>query len=312
MTETIISALLPIIITLLLGFVAGWHHDFDAKQGATLNRMVMLYALPLTLFAGMMGIERSILLQQGTMALLLVCGMVVSYAIVFAVCRYLLKRTLSFSALHALAITGPAVPFVGVPVLGFLYGNLSTVPIALCSLLMNLVQVPVTLFLLSQDSASGATGAPRPGFIANLRNTLKEPVVVLPILAFILLLCNIHIPVQIRSSLQLLGSTTGGVALFASGVMLYSYHVAFNRSIAISVALKNIVLPLLIMGLGVLLGADSHTLNISVITLAIPSASICVILAVQYKTAEQEMASILFFSTIFSIVSMGAFLLFLH
>jgi malonate transporter len=41
--------------------------------------------------------------------------------------------------------------------------------------------------------------------------------------------------------------------------------------------------------------------------LAIPTASIPVILAVQYQVAEQEMA-ILFFSTIFSIVTMGGFI----
>ena len=44
------------------------------------------------------------------------------------------------------------------------------------------------------------------------------------------------------------------------------------------------------------------------LTLAIPTASIPVILAVQYKVAEQEMAAILFFSTIFSIVTMAGFI----
>jgi malonate transporter and related proteins len=39
-----------------------------------------------------------------------------------------------------------------------------------------------------------------------------------------------------------------------------------------------------------------------------PTASLCVILAVQYQTAEQEMASTLFFSTILSVVTMGAFI----
>jgi malonate transporter and related proteins len=58
MIETIIGALLPVVVTLLLGFVAGWRHDFDGKQATTLNRMVMLYALPLALFAGMAGISR--------------------------------------------------------------------------------------------------------------------------------------------------------------------------------------------------------------------------------------------------------------
>ena len=35
----------PIVVTMLLGFIAAWHHDFDEKQASTLNRMVLLYAV---------------------------------------------------------------------------------------------------------------------------------------------------------------------------------------------------------------------------------------------------------------------------
>jgi hypothetical protein len=50
----------------LLGFIAGWHHDFDAKQAAILNRMVMLQALPLSLFAGMAGMARNQVLSRAS------------------------------------------------------------------------------------------------------------------------------------------------------------------------------------------------------------------------------------------------------
>ena len=40
MIETVIGALLPIVVTVVLGFIAGWHHDFDAKQATTLNGRV--------------------------------------------------------------------------------------------------------------------------------------------------------------------------------------------------------------------------------------------------------------------------------
>lgn len=43
MLHTIISALLPIVVVFLLGYRAGWHHDFGSEQAAILNRMVMLY-----------------------------------------------------------------------------------------------------------------------------------------------------------------------------------------------------------------------------------------------------------------------------
>lgn len=309
MMETIIAALLPIVVTLILGFFAGWHHDFDAKQGGVLNRMVMLYALPLTLFAGMMGIQRSVLLEQGAMAVLLLIAMVGGYLVVLLAARYLFRLPLKVAALLALAIAGPAVPFVGVPVLGFLFGALSTIPVALCSIIMNLFQVPVTLFILSRDDSAGGQAS---GVIKNLKHTVMEPVVWAPVLAFILLMVGVEIPKDIRASLQLLGGATGGVALFASGIILYSYHVAFNTTVFLSVVVKNILIPAVVLGVGLMLGMDRHTVDISVITIAIPTASICVILAVQYKTAEQEMASILFVSTILSIVTMGGFLYYLR
>ncbi len=62
------------------------------------------------------------------------------------------------------------------------------------------------------------------------------------------------------------------------------------------------------MALPLVLGFTHETTREVVLTMAIPTASICVILAVQYQTAEQEMASTPFFSTILSVVTMGAFI----
>jgi len=52
MLNTVIGTLLPIVVTLVLGFFAVWHKDFNTDQASALNRMVMLYALPMSLFAG--------------------------------------------------------------------------------------------------------------------------------------------------------------------------------------------------------------------------------------------------------------------
>jgi hypothetical protein len=43
MVETILSALAPIVFTLLLGFVAAWRHDFGPKEASVLNRMVLWF-----------------------------------------------------------------------------------------------------------------------------------------------------------------------------------------------------------------------------------------------------------------------------
>ena len=310
MIGTIVGALLPIVITLLLGFVAGWHHDFDAKQATVLNRMVMLYALPLNLFAGMVSTRRDQILSQGPLAVAVLVGMAGAYAIVFVVSRYVLRRDATVAALRALAIAGPAVPFVGVSVLGHLFGNASAIPISLASFVMNLIQVPATLMLLSSGMIPGDAGsaAKQSSLGDHVIHALRQPVVWAPLLALALILCNLHFPEPVRDSLRLLGSATGGVALFASGIVLFSFHVSLNLNVCVNVAVRNIVIPAAAWGLMLLLGVEMGITREAVLTLAIPTASIAVILAVQYHVAEQEIASTLFFSTIFSVITMGGFI----
>ena len=52
MPGAILGALLPVIVTLALGMLAGWRRDEDTQAAESLNRMVLVYALPLALFAG--------------------------------------------------------------------------------------------------------------------------------------------------------------------------------------------------------------------------------------------------------------------
>jgi predicted permease len=50
MLATVLGVILPIVVTVLLGFVAAWHHDCGSKDAPILNRMVLVYAVPLALF----------------------------------------------------------------------------------------------------------------------------------------------------------------------------------------------------------------------------------------------------------------------
>src|SRR5271155_2080893 len=60
MVETVLTALAPVVVTLLLGFAAACHQDFGVKDAAVLNRMVLLYAVPVTLFVGTVGTPRGV------------------------------------------------------------------------------------------------------------------------------------------------------------------------------------------------------------------------------------------------------------
>src|SRR5580704_14703842 len=265
MLNTVLGPLLPMVVTFLLGFVAAWHHDLGQNDASILYRMVLLYAVPLALFAGTVTTSRTALSQDIPLVIALCLAIIGLYGAVFLLSRIVLRLPTSISALHALMASAPAVPFVGPAVLGYLFGGLSAIPIAVAGLVINLTVVPVTILLLTLDSMARDTqesapveqeGEPSTSshssyasvFAVKLAETVKEPIVWAPVLAFIIVLIGFRIPQLIVRSLSLLGHASGGIALFACGIVLASGKMKANWRVLFFVFLKNIIQPALVMG----------------------------------------------------------------
>jgi len=308
----ILTALLPVIITVGIGYFSGMHHDFAWEQAGILTKAVMLYALPLNLFAGMVVTPKATLLSLGPLAIVLIVGLLLIYIIPLLVARYVFRRDLAMSALQALAIGSPAIPFIGVSVLAVLFGSISTSLIAVSGLPQNLFQLPMTLVLMSIAAGSAATAAgsaePKGSLGGHILQALKQPVVWAPVLAVILVFAGVEIPATLDKSLALLGQATGGLALFAAGIVLYSRKIKFSTATIVSVIARNLIMPgifwLVLWGIHF----PVEQLRQIVLTMAIPTGPIVIIIAMQFKRGEQEMASTMALSMIASIVTMGGFI----
>jgi malonate transporter len=310
--NTILSALLPLVVTFLLGFVAAWRHDFGPREASVLNRMVLVYAVPLALFAGTVTTSRRELGQDLPLIFALGVAIMGLFAIVLLVCHFLIRLPMSASALAALTASAPAVPFVGPSVLGELFGRTSAIPIAAGSLIINLTVVPVTILLLALGTdgrhAAPAATPQHSLFLTKLRETAQEPIVWAPVLAFIMVLCGVHVPQVIVHSVSLLGHASGGVAMFASGIVLASGRITTTPSVVSLVFLKNIAQPLFVfVGLRSL-GYGNPVLSEAVLTTAVPTMPIVILFALQYHVRETETASAVFLSVIASVVTMGMFI----
>ena len=317
MLNTILGALLPMVVTFLLGFIAAWRHDLGPKDASILNRMVLLYAVPLTLFAGTVTTSRTALSQDIPLVIALCLAIIGLYGVVFLFHRIIFRLPTGVSALYALTASAPAVPFVGPAVLGDLFGGLSAIPVAIASLVINLTVVPITILLLTLDTAGrdpqgtslaaqGKEQLASPA--AKLAETLKQPMVWAPILAFVVVLSGLHIPQLIVHSLSLLGNASGGVALFASGIVLASGKIKASLHVLLLVFLKNILQPALVLGGLRWAGYGEPTVSEAVLTTAIPTMPIVIMFALQYGVAQEEAASAVFLSVIGSIVTMGIFI----
>jgi len=325
MFEKILGALAPAVITILLGYFAARHHDFQQKEVPTLSRMVMSYALPLSLFIGVVSVGRSELLADLPLVAFLAAAIIGMYAFILILAWFILHHRPGLSALRALTAAAPSTAFVGTPVLGYLYGDKGDIPIAVGSIIIVVVLVPATLILLTLDAdepqpapagaksasagADTATGAaPHVDIWPKIMSALKQPVVWLPLLGFLLVVIDVEVPKVFDDSLMLLGHAAAGVALFTSGIILAGYRITFTVPVAVLVLIKIVIQPALVC-LGMLwLGYGDPLLGQTVVTTALPAVTLVVMLAVQYRIAIPETASALLISTFGSLLTLSVFI----
>jgi predicted permease len=325
MLEIIVGALLPIVITLLLGYLAAMHHDFGPQEASILIRLVMTYALPVALFVGTVSQTRGALLQDLPLLIVLavaICGL---YGVVLLVCRFAFRLALGRSALAALAASAPNVGFVGPTVLGSLYGAASGLPVALGNLVIVLTVVPLTVMLLSVDAdkraappdqpfappgapASSPVAASQTAITGKIVAALAQPIVWLPLLGVIMVLSGRSLPPLLTNALTLLGQSASGVALFAAGIILAAHTLRVTGPVVALAVLKNIVQPVLVWVSLVMLGYRNPLLGEAVVTTALPLLVTVAMLAVQYQVAEAEAASALVISMVSSLVTVAGFI----
>jgi malonate transporter len=321
MGHTIVGSLLPVVVTLLLGFIAARRHDFSKQHAAILNRLALRYALPLMLLVGTVKMSRAELREARPLLIALFVAIVGLYAIVFLLSRFAFAVSIGTSALTAAA---PAVPFMGPAMLGYLFGPSSAIPIATASLVINLTVVPATILFVTMDPQRDGSDRKNPAtdqaedhmprasglstVLGKLGETVREPMVWAPVVGLAIVLTGWRIPALILQALSLLGHATGGVSLFAAGIVLASVPISVSWSVALLVLLKNVVQPALVLvGLRVV-GIANPLRGEAVLTTAIPAMPIVVMLALQHRVAQTLTAAALFFSVIGSVVTLAAFI----
>ncbi len=136
----------------------------------------------------------------------------------------------------------------------------------------------------------------------SLLSSFKQPYVLAPVLAAILVLLDLRPPVVFERMLELIGSTTSGVALFLAGLILAAYRIEVTAETLGNTLVKTIVQPLLMALLVVALGVAKPLASEGIVICALPTAIICPMLALRYKVYEAEAATTLLLATLAMVV----------
>ncbi|MBE0338752.1 AEC family transporter [Paenibacillus sp. 23TSA30-6] len=308
-TVHIFIILIPIFFVILIGYFAGLFKAFNPASSKGLNTLVTKFALPAHLFIGITTTPRETLIQKWPFLVALLLGVIGFYIVLLVGYRLIAKKALTESSMFALNSTQPSFAFMGIPVLGSLFGSAAVaIPIAITGIVVNAILDPLASILGTvgqrKTTEADAKGNLFKVTMKSVLHGLSEPLACVPLIGVVLTLCGFQAPKLLQSMFDQLGNITSGTALFAIGVTIGIKKITFSPK-ALSIAvLKAIVMPIVMLGIAVLVGLSHEDVTKAVLLVAFPGSAVAAMIATRYETLETEAASAFVISSVLSLISL--------
>lgn len=316
MNHPVLSALLPVVLLIAVGFFAGKRNWISAGSVKDLSNLVFLILIPALLFRtmGAVHLEKLDLKPVGVYFL--------SVGIIFT--GMLLWQGLSRrSTVVALASIFSNTIMIGVPLVGLAYGETALVYLfTLISLhalvLLTFATVVLEFAVVREKSQQVRTESGQPAHDAHtatsiaknvalaMRNAVIHPVP-LPIIAGLLFAqTGWTLPAVVDRPLQLLGSAFGPLALVLVGVTLAHTKVGAHIKDAFAISLvKNALHPALMAAMGWAFGLSGMPLKVMIVAASLPVGANVFLFSQRYLVAQELITASVAVTTAVALVSVS-------
>jgi malonate transporter and related proteins len=305
MGTTILNSLAPVFFVLGLGYAAGLMKMVDNKNVASINVMLMNFALPCALFLAIARASSKVLAQQYRLVIALALAMILIYALTWMLQRHLFHLQPGESAIQSLTVAFSNNVAVGLPLLISMYGPEGTVAVAAGIGVGAIVISPITLVVLESGTEKAKQMPARTRLLYAVLQSCKRPIVWAPLAGMAFSLIGIHIPDVAGRMLNLIGQCTAGVALFLTGLILSAQPFRLEMNAVTGVILKNVVQVALMFAFVRLLGVPAPAARQGVLLAAVPAGFFGTVFGARYGVASIEASSTLIASTLFSVVTLS-------
>ncbi len=299
----VLSALLPVVLLIGIGFVAGRLRLIRGEAVRDLSNLVFLVLVQALLFRTM-ATARLDRLDLRSVALYYV----VAGALFFAL--LLLRGLSSRSAVLALAAIFSNTLMIGVPLVQLAYGeaglmHLFTLISMHALILLTLATVVLELLVAREQAASGSGPSRHMAatVVQAVKNAILHPVPLPIIVGLLYSLTGWGLHPVVERPLKLLGDAFGPVALVLVGVTLAQTAIGTQLRGALGIAaLKTVVHPLLMAAAGWALGLSGLPLTVMVVAAALPVGANVFLFSQRYHKEEDLVTASV---TVSTLVAMG-------
>lgn len=301
MLDRIVGPLLPVAFVIFLGFIAGKRGKLNHSDSLLISRLVLGWIMPALLFIGMANTPREQLLDLRYI-LATVVGIIGMFGMALGI-GWLRLRDLKAATLKGLVNGFPDAAFMGIPILGAMYGPGSLYSVLVLNLVATLIMIPLTIMLLTLADGKGS-GAQ--AFMSSLSTAVRRPLVWAPALGIVVSLLEIKLPPVVGESFNLLGKATPGVSLFCLGLIMSTDKLKMSGEVWSNLGLKLFIQPALMFGAMVVMGRHGLFAQQMILLSALPSATIPAMFANQAGVYQREAATSILISTVLSVVTFSA------
>lgn len=304
MNNPVFSALLPVVLLISVGIVAGRAGWIRADAIKDLSNLVFMVLTPALLFRTMSTVHVE-QLNFKPVAMYFVAALLLFAAMLFW------QGANRRAAVLALSVTFGNTVMIGIPLIGLAYGQTGLVTLfTLISVhalvLLTLATVVLEMVTAREERASGQGGQRHMALtvLAAVKSGIIHPVP-LPIMVGLLFAqTGLLLPEVVDKPLKLLGSAFGPVALLLVGVTLTQAQVGPNLKNALGISLlKNLALPCLVAALGLGLGVSGLPLTVMIVTASLPTGANVFLFAQRYEVAQDLVTASMAVSTVLGLAT---------
>ena len=314
MNHPVLSALLPVVLLIAIGFFAGKRQWISAGSVKDLSNLVFLILIPALLFRTMGTVHLEKLDLQPVGVYFLTVGVIFTGVLLW---QGLSRR----ATVVALASIFSNTIMIGVPLVSLAYGEAALVYLfTLISLhalvLLTLATVVLEFAVMRERTQLAKTDAGQrthdrdtassiaKNVLLAMRNAIIHPVP-LPIIAGLLFAqTGWTIPAVIDKPMQLLGSAFGPIALVLVGVTLAHTKIGAHIKGAFAIVMvKNVLHPALMAVLGWSFGLSGMPLAVMVVAASLPVGANVFLFSQRYHVAEELITASVAITTLVGLVS---------
>lgn len=309
MNHPVLSALLPVVLLIAIGFIAGKRHWVAQASVKDLSNLVFLTLAPALLFRTMSSVHLENLDLKPVAVYFLAVGVVFSSVLIW---QGLSRR----ATVVALASVFSNTVMIGVPLVSLAYGDAALVYLfTLISLhalvILTLTTVVLEFAVLREQREANPVSIARHRYgqlmqsvLLAVRNAVFHPVPLPIIMGLLFAQTGWTIPPVIDRPLQVLGSAFGPMALVLVGITLAYASVGEHLKSAFGIAVvKNAMLPAVMAALGWAFGLSGMPLTVMVVAASLPIGANVFLFSQRYEVAEDLITASVAITTALALVS---------